>query len=98
MSGFIFIAALGVSIAVIGWYVANEAKGGDGAFGLFALKDDTTAKTADPSAPKYRKKKRATPARRGGSSPEKSEKAYRPKRAERASWRFDTGDENSADE
>ncbi|MCB2112186.1 MAG: hypothetical protein R3C42_02140 [Parvularculaceae bacterium] len=89
MDGLVFIAALGVVILIVGWYLANEAAGADGAVGLLALKGEPAAKGGDPSAPKYRKKSRAAPARRGDRSRENSDRAYRPIPAECASRRFE---------
>ena len=43
MDSLVFIAALGVGIALVCWYVLNEARGIDGTIGLFALKSGEAA-------------------------------------------------------
>ena len=43
MDTLVFISALAIGVALMAWYVVNEARGSDGAFGVFALKGDGAA-------------------------------------------------------
>ncbi|HNR77074.1 MAG TPA: hypothetical protein PKM48_08075 [Parvularculaceae bacterium] len=98
MDGLVFIAALGVAVALIGWYAANEAGESDGGLGLFALKDDAPPAGALEAGPRYRARARLAPANRGAASRPGAQRAYRVKRAARPQWRFDAGAANAPDD
>jgi len=80
MDGLVFIATLVVAAAVIGWYVANEVKHGDGGTGLLALRSDTAQADIAPApeaGARYRQRPRLAPARRAPIA-KASGRAYRP--------------------
>lgn len=92
MGNFVFIAALGVGVAAMVWYFINEARGSDGTFGLFALKEGegpADLKETAAEAARYRVRPRLTPERRAGLHAPATQKAYRAKEAPRPSWRFE---------
>lgn len=76
-----FIIALGVGVAVVAWYAFNEAKGGAGALGILAIKDDGEGEAgeAPADAVRYRARERARPAGRMSAGPAPPTKAYREK-------------------
>lgn len=92
MDGLAFIIALGVGVAVIFWYVLNEAQGADGAAGIFSLRRTVKAddqKNDEQITARYRPRVRLTPARRAGFSGPTGGKAYRSKPIEPPFWRDD---------
>lgn len=99
MENLVFIAALAVGGAVMAWYVVNEARGSDGAFGVFALKNGAAADLKEDAAQagRYRVRPRLTPERRAGLHAPAPRKAYRMKEAERPSYRGD-GSTTDADD
>ncbi|OGT59389.1 MAG: hypothetical protein A3E01_08605 [Gammaproteobacteria bacterium RIFCSPHIGHO2_12_FULL_63_22] len=98
MDTFVFIAALGLGVAVMAWFVLNEARGLDGTFGVFALKGGETADLKEEAAEagRYRIRPRLAPVRRAGLQAPPTEKSYRMKEAARPSRREETDD--AADE
>lgn len=101
MGNFVFIAALGVGVAAMAWYFVNEARGTDGTFGLFALKEGdgpADLKEAAAEAARYRVRPRLTPERRAGLHAPTTQKAYRPKEALRSSYRSDSNPEADKDD
>ncbi len=92
MDTVVFIAAVGVGVAVIAWYFVNEARGSDGALGVFALKSGASADLKEDAAEagRYRVKPRLAPERRAGLQAPAPRKAYRAKEAERPVWRDET--------
>lgn len=91
MDSLAFIAALGVGVAVIIWYLANEARGSQGDFGIFAVESRPSragADEADAEAARYRTRARLTPDRRAGLHTTDAEKAYRRKPAEKPTYRI----------
>lgn len=89
MDSLVFIAALGVGIALVCWFVLNEARGFDGTIGLFALKSGEAAdlKREAAEAGRYRIRPRLAPDRRAGLHAPAPRKAYRMKEAGRPSSR-----------
>ena len=86
MDSLVFIATLGVGVAVIFWFVANEARSADASVGLFALKGEEAAKETAEAGPRYRARARLAPGKRSAHAPG-AVRAYRVKRSEKPSWR-----------
>ena len=87
MDSIVFIIALAVAIVVISWYVANEARGADGDFGLLALKGNAAPdgeSDAAETSMRYRTRARLAPEKRGGLRAIGAEKSYRAKEAARS--------------
>lgn len=92
MDTLVFIVALGVGLAVVFWYVANEARGGGADFGLFALKGGGAAGEdveEGGASGRYRPRRRLAPEKRGGLKPAGAAKAYRIKGKARTGWSDD---------
>lgn len=82
MDSLVFLAALCVGIAIMAWHLVNEARGSEGAIGLFALKGDENLadlKEDAADAGRYRIRPRLTPDNRAGLHPATPLKAYRPR-------------------
>jgi len=86
MDSLAFLITLGVAVAVIAWYVENEARHADGGIGVFAIGRKGAAR-ADYGAPRYRVHERLTPDR--GESPRSGRpvRAYRFKAQDKPAWR-----------
>ncbi len=92
MDGLVFIAALGVGIAVSAWYALNEARGADGGVGIFALRGEAgpaPEQTDAAAAVRYRARPRLAPGRRADPQNQTVVRRYRLKSAERP-FRDDT--------
>lgn len=86
MDGLVFIAALGVGIAVSAWYALNEARGADGGVGIFALRGEAgpaPGQIDDAAAVRYRARPRLAPGKRADAQPPTGVRRYRVKSAER---------------
>ncbi len=85
-----FIAALGVSIALMAWYFACEAAGSDGGLGWFAIRGGADQSGGDQAADnqgRYKMRPRLTPDKRAALHARSSEKAYRVKAPGKAAWK-----------
>ena len=98
MDTLIFIATIGVGIALMAWYVLNEARGLDGTLGVFGLKGGEAAELKEEAsqAGRYRVRPRLAPDRRAGLQAPAPRKAYRMKEAERPDYRGEAAE--AADE
>lgn len=92
MDSLAFLVTLAVAIAVIVWFVFNEAQGGDGALGLFAIRrDDADAEKDAEETIRYRRRERLIPERRAGLKTPGAGKAYRAKPPEKPAYQRDAG-------
>jgi len=98
MENIAYLVALGVGVALMAWYVANEARGSDGAAGFLAIGGRAEYRADEPiEAARYRIRPRLTPDRRAGLQPVSPQSAYRMKAPERASYRIAGEDNAEAD-
>lgn len=94
MDSLVYLAALGVGIAVMTWHLLNEGSGSEGAIGLFALRsDDRPADLTEDAAEagRYHIRPRLTPDNRAGLNPSAPRKAYRARAAAKFSRGGDGG-------
>jgi hypothetical protein len=100
MESIAYIVALCVGVAVMAWYVANEARGADGTFGFLAIgggAGDQDAGDEPLETSRYRIRPRLTPKRGAGSRSAAGQKAYRVKAPERLSYRINDDENAEAD-
>lgn len=99
MESIAYIVALCVGVALMAWYVANEARGTDGGSGFLAVGDACERGADDkPFEPaRYRIRQRLTPDRRAGLRPATAQKAYRLKASGRPSYRVTVDEAAEAD-
>ncbi len=97
MESIAYIVALSVGVALMAWYVANEARGTDGAAGFLAIGGDGEYREDDPTeSARYRIRPRLTPDRRPSLRPGTPLRAYRMKAPGRPSYRIMGDDEADA--
>lgn len=92
MDSIAFLVTLSVAVAVIAWYVGNEARNADGGIGVFAIAPRDAAQGASGAhdgAPRYRLRERLTPERPGALRIGRPVSAYRNKANDKPAWRAD---------
>lgn len=92
MDSLAFLVTLSVAVAVIAWYVGNEAQNADGGIGVFAIAPKDAAQGASQAhdgAPRYRVRERLTPERPGALRIGRPVSAYRNKAKDKPAWRAD---------
>ena len=94
MDSLAFLITLGVAVAVIAWYVGNEARNADGGIGVLAIARGDAAQGAAGArdgAPRYRRRERLTPDRPGALRTGRPVSAYRNKAKDKPVWRAAEG-------